>query len=53
MAIDRPNEPERPVGVDNPEMGWGNDVAEVIGNSTFPISRWCRVPVIAAFRTAW
>ena len=22
MAIDRPNEPERPVGVDNPEMGW-------------------------------
>ena len=34
MAIDRPNEPERPVGVDNPEMGWGSDVvaaATVVG----------------------
>ena len=37
MAIDRPNEPERPVGVDNPEMGWGSDVvAEVIRQLDIP-----------------
>ena len=37
MAIDRPNEPERPVGVDNPEMGWGSDVvAEVVRQLDIP-----------------
>ena len=37
MAVDRPNEPERPVGVDNPEMGWGSDVVvEVIWQLDIP-----------------
>ena len=26
MALDRPNEPERPVGTEDAEMAWGSDV---------------------------
>ena len=26
MAIDRPNEPERPLGTENAEMEWGSNV---------------------------
>ena len=37
MAIDRPNEPECPTGIENPEMGWGSDVvAEVIRQLDIP-----------------
>ena len=37
MAIDRPNEPECPVGVENTKMGWGSDVvAEVIRRLDIP-----------------
>lgn len=37
MATDRPNEPERPVGTDNTEMGWGSDVvAELVRRLDIP-----------------
>ena len=37
MAIDRPNEPERPVGTENAEMGWGSDVvAELVRRLDIP-----------------
>jgi thiamine pyrophosphate-dependent acetolactate synthase large subunit-like protein len=37
MAIDRPNEPECPVGIENAKMGWGSDVvAEVIRRLDIP-----------------
>ncbi len=37
MAIDRPNEPESPTGIENPKMGWGSDVvAEVIRQLDIP-----------------
>ena len=37
MAIDRPNEPERPVGTENAVMGWGSDVvAELVRRLDIP-----------------
>jgi hypothetical protein len=37
MAIDRPNEPERPVDTENVEMGWGSDVvAELVRRLDIP-----------------
>ncbi|MDA0787344.1 MAG: thiamine pyrophosphate-binding protein, partial [Proteobacteria bacterium] len=37
MAVDRPNEPERPVGTENAVMGWGSDVvAELVRRLDIP-----------------
>ena len=37
MAIDRPNEPERPVDTENVEMGWGSEVvAELVRRLDIP-----------------
>jgi thiamine pyrophosphate-dependent acetolactate synthase large subunit-like protein len=37
MAINRPNEPERPIGTENVEMGWGSDVvAELVRRLDIP-----------------
>ncbi len=37
MAIDRPNEPERPVGTEGAEMAWGSDVvAELVCRLDLP-----------------
>ena len=37
MAIDRPNEPERPVGTEDAEMAWGSDVvAELVRRLDLP-----------------
>lgn len=37
MAIDRPNEPERPVGTEGAEIGWGSDVvAELVRRLDIP-----------------
>ena len=37
MALDRPNEPERPVGTEDAEMAWGSDVvAELVRRLDLP-----------------
>ena len=37
MALDRPNEPERPVGTEDAEIAWGSDVvAELVRRLDLP-----------------
>ena len=37
MALDRPNEPERPVGTEDAKMAWGSDVvAELVRRLDIP-----------------